>query len=177
MDFGLPSRSIALVPRTVARVTTSMAIPQLDRSRRRGVVFLRRHCTANSAQPLDSTLRVNYCHCGFPRRRSIARRSALKEGLVQPTFALRGFHGQTPWLTAIGCRLGDMPPPVQGGSISSDSARIWRNRGRSIATLLRTPVRRREVHRGRRRLAQAIMFNSTDINNGTRDFTSARYPT
>ena len=175
MDFGLPLDPSLLFQRTGRACYDEYGYPRnsIDPGGE-AWYFYDDTCTAKSAQPLDSTaFACNYCHCGFPRPTlDCLDALALKEGLVQPTFAFT----RLPWSNTVADsyrlpRSGDMPPPVQGGS--------------DLVGFGPDLAKQREIYRyfapnsceknercigadgGWRKL---IMFNSTDINNGTRDF-------
>jgi hypothetical protein len=172
MPFGLPLDPSLLLQRTGRACYDEYGYP-------RGSVdpggeawyFYDDTCTAKSAEPLDSAaFACNYCHCGFPRPTlDCVDALALKEGLVQPTFVFT----RLPWSSTVAdaYRLPrDLPPPVQGGAdlvgFGPDLAKqreIYRYFAPDSCEMHERCI---AADGGWRKL---IMFNSTDINNGTRD--------
>ena len=175
MGFGLPLDPSLLFQRTGRACYDEYGYPRnsIDPGGE-AWYFYDDTCTAKSAQPLGSdAFACNYCHCDFPRPTlDCLDALALKEGLVQPTF----FFTRLPWSTAVADSYrfppaGELPPVVQGGS--------------DLVGFGPDLEKQREIYRyfapnscemnercigadgGWRKV---IMFNSTDLNNGTRDF-------
>src|SRR5881392_911799 len=175
MNFGLPLDPSLLFQRTGRACYDEYGYPRntIDPGGE-AWYFYDDTCTAKSAQPLDSTaFACNYCHCGFPRPTlDCLDALALKEGLVQPTFVFT----RLPWSNTVADsyrwpRSGDMPPPVQGGSDLVGFGPDLANQREIYRYFAPNSCEKNErcigADGGWRKL---IMFNSTDINNGTRDF-------